>query len=175
MKKIIFSIAIFSFIFISANCTQEEPMDLEEPPIAPSFGTVEKYGRTWLPYAIVEKSGDYARHMFVEADQVEFIRENGTLPDGTLIAMETWFGESQSTVYIRTLIDNEWQSGQFNANAPNYSVSVRSSCNACHSNASSRQDNYTRDLIQRAIFEQTTPVVYCDQPSFNPCELSVYQ
>ncbi|MEM6319362.1 MAG: hypothetical protein AAF960_16945 [Bacteroidota bacterium] len=173
MKKYI-PFLIFPFVLIAANCA-EEPMLTVEPleEITPIM--IEKYGRTWLAYAQVDKRGNYFRRMFLEITDSDYLTKDGELPNGALIAMETWFGDDQSTVYLRQLVDGEWLSGSFSPTSPNYSLDVSRSCDNCHASANSQQATFTRSLIRPAFTEGTVQIVECDESSFTPCELSVYQ
>lgn len=140
-----------------------------------ALAPVEKYGRRWLMYAQVNKAGDYFRRMFIEVAAAEAMQATGQLPEGTPVIMETWFGERQSTVYLRQKDGDRVLSGSFAPERPRFSASNDFTCNLCHRRAKDWGHFFTLKMLETALRTQQTVVVRCDEPSFTPCELAVYQ
>lgn len=136
---------------------------------------IEKYDKSWIPYAVVNKANDYSRRMYLEAGHMGSLGNPSLLPDGTLIAMETWIGEHQSRVYIGKLKDGEWLNGSFDPSRSEYTFSKMVSCNRCHSNANNRQATYTRELLFKSLKSHEIQKVTCNKSSFSPCSLSTYE
>lgn len=151
------------------------PISVPAPGSNTPTDTVQRYGRQWLFYAQVDKAGDYLRRMFIEPAVAAQVGRNGELPDGTLLLMETWFGENQSTVFIRQKRNGQWLSGSFAPDSPAFTVGLQTSCNNCHQRAESTDLTFTRPLLLRSIQQRAFQRIECDQPSFTPCDLSVYQ
>lgn len=152
-----------------------ESITVPAPGVNAPTDTVQRYGRQWIFYAQVDKAGDYFRRMFVEPAVAAQVGRNGELPDGALLLMETWFGENQSTVFIRQKRSGQWLSSSFAPDDPNFTVTLQNSCNTCHARTSATDFTYTRPLLLRAIQRGAFQRIECDQPSFTPCDLSVYQ
>lgn len=159
-------------VLISCSYNSIEPINSTPTTEAPGFQ--RKYGRTWFYYAQVNKQGDYMRRMFIDSASANAVAQGNPLPDRALIAMETWFGNNQSTVYIREK-GSTWQSGSFNPGSPNYAVATIASCNQCHNRASRTDLTFTEPLLRKALQRQQPQIIWCNESSFNPCDLSVYQ
>jgi hypothetical protein len=177
MKKII----VFTFISIAVvivaslgSCTKESMADpTPNIPVSDSL-RVSKYQREWIYYAQVNKQGNYFRRMFIDTASASQVRQTGNIPTNALFAMETWFGNNQSTVYIRQK-SNEWTSGSFSPNNPVYGLTLQTSCNSCHNRASSTDLTFTKPLLQKALVRNRVQIIECNESSFNPCDLAVYQ
>jgi hypothetical protein len=89
--------------------------------------------------------------------------------------METWFGPDQSTVYVRRKQNGAWLSGSFSPGSPNFAVAPNASCNNCHARAAVTDMTFTRPLLEKALQRQRLQVIACNEPSFTPCDLPVYQ
>lgn len=163
------------------SVTEEVIKPMPEPIIVPTPGanaptdTVQRYGRQWIFYVQVDKAGDYFRRMFIEPAVATQVGPNGELPEGALLLMETWFGENQSTVFIRQKRNGQWLSGSFAPDAPNFAVTLQNSCNNCHRRTEATDLTYTRPLLLRALQRGAFQRIECDQPGFTPCDLAVYQ
>lgn len=144
-------------------------------PIDTTSMRVTKYGKTWVYYAEVDKAGDYSRRMLLEESAARAMIQNGRLPDGALVAMETWFGRSLGTVYLRQKSEGRVYSGSFSPSTPVFDTRNDISCNGCHNRAASTEDFFTLPLLQKALQRNRVQRIVCDQPSFTPCNISVYQ
>ncbi|MCU0445734.1 MAG: hypothetical protein MUE85_12545 [Microscillaceae bacterium] len=172
-KVLLVLMSLIWTIMVMMSCTYQVAEDLLPPPsLIPENN--EKYGRRWFYYAQVNKSGDYFRRMFIDSVSAQIVKNTGNIPENALFAMETWFGAGQSTVYIRQK-KLQWQSGSFSPNNPDYAVSLNLSCNNCHNRASVSDQTFTKPLLVKALQRNQVQVIECNQSSFNPCDLSVYQ
>ena len=135
-----------------------------------------RYGVAMYQYAQVNKRGDYFRRMFIDSSSVATFLQNGEIPEGTTIAMETWFGESsQSSIFFRTKRNDVWLSGSFSPSSPNLGSAISiNSCNNCHNIAESRDFTFTRPLIARSFLENEIQFVECDRGPTGPCDLNTY-
>ncbi|MGD1891930.1 MAG: cytochrome P460 family protein [Cyclobacteriaceae bacterium] len=136
----------------------------------------ERYGSPMYFYAQVDKSGDYFRRMFMDTTSFTVAAATGEIPDGAIIAMETWANESnQSTVFYRAKQDGQWLNGSFSPNRPDFSDAIDiNSCRNCHQTASTTDFTFTRPLIQRSVRENTVQFIECDRGPTGPCDLEVY-
>ncbi|MBC8082907.1 MAG: hypothetical protein H7Z21_06805 [Hymenobacter sp.] len=134
-----------------------------------------RYGRPLIFYAEVDKQGDYFRRMFTDPASAEAVRRTGELPDNALLVLETWFGPDQSTAFVRQKRGNEFESGSFGPGNPDFSVGLTVSCNNCHARAAVTDRTFTLPLLRRALQRNEVQTIVCNQPSFTPCDLAVYQ
>ncbi|MBD1210760.1 MAG: hypothetical protein H9535_20210 [Ignavibacteria bacterium] len=138
------------------------------------------YGRTFVPFAQVDKANGYFRRIFVDSLTYSRMKaENLTpsdVPTGALILMETWFGsQSQGTVFVRQRTQQGWADGSFSPSSPNFLVSPNSSCQSCHQAASPTDNMFTQPLLIKAIQRNKLQRIQCDRGQTTPCDLSVYQ
>jgi hypothetical protein len=176
MKKLFVFSAISMAVVVFASlgsCTKESIVDPTANIPASDSLRVSKYQREWIFYAQVNKQGNYFRRMFIDTASASQVRQTGIIPTNALFAMETWFGIDQSTVYIRQK-GNEWLSGSFSPNSPTYGLTLQTSCNNCHSRASSTDLTFTQPLLQKALVRNQVQIIECNESSFNPCDLAVY-
>lgn len=168
---LLYAKAVLVSLFMA--CTQ-----VDAPSPVPSGQATElqvsKYGRAWVFYAQVNKAGNYFRRMYIDTLSARQLSHTGALPENTLIAMETWFGSAQSTVYIRQK-GGQWLSGSFGPGSPTYQLALQASCNGCHSRAAATDFTFTKPLIQKALRQNKVQQITCSEPSFTPCDLAVYQ
>ncbi len=134
-----------------------------------------RYGIAMYQYAQVDKNGNYFRRMFMDTSSFFVTANTGEIPDQAIIAMETWFGDNQSTVFYRTKNKGAWLSGSFGSSSPDFS-NPRSinSCNNCHRIAESTDFSFTRPLISRAFQENEIQFIECDMGPTGPCDLETY-
>lgn len=137
---------------------------------------MEKYGRQWIQYAQVNKAGSYFRRMFIDAQSVQSVQAGQPLPDGTLIALETWSDEKhQSTVFLRQKKNGKWLNGSFSPTQPDYSVGRDISCTFCHRGARDTDYTFTRPLIEKALRASRPQIIECDKGPLGACAPEVYQ
>ncbi|WKN42616.1 cytochrome P460 family protein [Tunicatimonas pelagia] len=136
----------------------------------------DRYGPPIYFYAQVDKRGDYFRRMFMDTASFRVAATTGQIPDGALIAMETWANESsQSSVFYRTKRGDGWLSGSFSPTRPDFSDAVDiNSCRNCHQTAQTTDFTFTRPLMQRAARENQVQFIECDRGPTEPCDLEVY-
>jgi hypothetical protein len=171
---LIISAVIFS-AFVS--CRHDVAAPTTESPMGTSSDSLhqDKYGRKLVFYAEVDKAGDYFRRMLIDSASAAAVASSGSLPANALLYLETWFGANQSTVYIRQKVNGRWLSNSFSPSSPDYNVVLTNSCNNCHATASVTDDTYTLPLLRKALQRKSVQRIICDQPSFTPCDLQVYQ
>jgi hypothetical protein len=181
MSTFLYALAV---LVSAGGCSGEE--GAEEAPVPAGMGgtgttppeTVaagNRYGQNLLFYAQVDKAGNYFRRMFIDSLSAQAVRQTGELPENALLVMETWFGNDQSTVFMRQKRNGQWLSGSFSPASPNFSVAPGASCNNCHARASVTDLTFTRPLLQKALQRGQVQVIACNEPSFTPCDLSIYQ
>jgi hypothetical protein len=136
---------------------------------------ITKYNRKIIQYAQVDKTGDYFRRMFIDSASAQAFLQTGIVPQSAIFYLETWFGNSQSTVYIRQKNNSEWESNSFSPSLPNYQVTFDQSCQGCHFTARSTESVFTLPLLTKALNRGKIQVIECNQTSFNPCDLKTYQ
>lgn len=193
MKTILFAVflAALAVLFLTIlscrqdNTVQTVPPEETTPPgsgttILPGIPTISTsptslYGKKLVYYAQVNKAGDYFRRMLIDSASAVRVRQTGTLPENALLVLETWFGSQQSTVYGRQKVAGEWHSTSFSPTQPNYMVSLESSCNGCHATARQTDAAFTLPLLQKSLARNAVQTIECNQSSFTPCDLSVYQ
>ncbi len=173
---------IVGFVSFAASCSKsgldEDIPVFENPNSGNSQDTamyVSKYGKGLVYYAEVDKAGNYFRRMFIDSASARIVSTTGTLPAEALLVLETWFGNDQSTVYIRQKKENEWHSNSFSPSNPVYQVGLTASCNSCHATASVTDDAFTFPLLKKALARGAVQKITCNQASFTPCDLSVYE
>lgn len=134
-----------------------------------------RYGRGWIQYAMVSRSDDSFRRMFIAADQVSRIEAGQPLPDNTLILMETWYTPaSPGSVFIKQKLNESWQYGSFSPAQPNYQVSDRGSCHRCHAPFPETDFTLTKPLLEAALQSQQLQTAYCDRAGRSPCAPEAY-
>ena len=135
-----------------------------------TFALQERYGRQWLHYATVSRGDNSFRQMFIAADAVDQIEAGQSLPDNTLILMETWYSpEAPGTVFIKQKLNETWQYGSFSPSRPNYQVSDRSGCHSCHAPFPETDFTLTKPLLEVALQRQELQTAYCELAGRSPC------
>ncbi|MBP2833754.1 hypothetical protein J8281_16280 [Aquimarina sp. U1-2] len=171
---LVVSFTVTQYIFFDERretSTYEELKDISD--------VINRYGKQWMFYAQVDKKGDYVRRMFIEISRNEkssLSNNPSELPLGTLILMETWFSKGQSTVYLRKKVGkDQWESGSFSPKLPSFDTSESVSCNSCHSVAKKTDQTFTLPLLKKYIDQEKLQRIVCNENSFTPCNLNVYQ
>jgi hypothetical protein len=180
MKMVcITSALIISIVILSSfvSCSRDIAELLNINPASEDADSLHltKYGRKLVFYAEVDKADDYFRRMFIDSASAAAVVATGVLPHNTLLYLETWFGANQSTVFIRQKVNGQWLSNSFSPSSPDYNVTLTSSCNNCHAMARVTDDTYTLPLLRKALQRNSVQRIVCNESSFTPCDLEVYQ
>ena len=140
-----------------------------------ALAPVTKYGKELVPFAMVAKTGDYSRRMFIDATSSRRFAQTGHLPEGAVLVLETWFGRELSTVYVRQRVGDGFRASSFPPTAPNFATTSDAVCEGCHSRAHATEDTFTLPLLRKALERGAVQAIVCPKPSFTPCDLSVYE
>lgn len=132
-------------------------------------------GKTLKHYATIARNDGSFRRLWIDEPSLAGIRRGEPLPDGTTIAMETFYGPKQrATVFIKRKEEGKWLYGSFEPGTPDWSdMKSKTVCHACHIDAAV---DLTFTLPVLAKFrEGAAPLRFlCDQPGRVPCEPTFY-
>ena len=132
-------------------------------------------GKTLEHYATIARNDGSFRRLWIDGPSLAGIRRGEPLPDGTTIAMETFYGpKAATTVFIKRKEEGKWLYGSFEPGTPDWSdMKSKTVCHACHIDAAT---DLTFTLPVLAKFRETgAPQRFlCDQPGRVPCESSFY-
>lgn len=139
-----------------------------------------KYNRSLAHYATVDRSDGSFRQMYIDEVSMAAIKpeqalQDGTLPNGTLIVMETWYSpEDVGTVFVKQKQNGEWQYGSFSPDQPNYQMRFSGSCHSCHAPFSNIDFTLTKPLLEEALRTRQVQNARCDRPGRTPCSPDTY-
>ena len=103
------------------------------------------------------------------------IKPGETLPDGTLLVMETWYSpENLETVFIKQKQNGEWQYGSFSPDRPDYQMRFSGSCHSCHAPFPETDFTLKKPLLEAALQTRQVQTAYCDRAGRTPCAPEVY-
>ena len=132
-------------------------------------------GKSLQHYATIARNDGSFRRLWIDAPSLAGIRRDAPLPDGTTIAMETFYGPTnRATVFIKRKEEGKWLYGSFEPGTPDWTdMKSKTVCHACHIDAAA---DLTFTLPVLAKFRQTgKPARFlCDQPGRVPCEPGLY-
>lgn len=130
-------------------------------------------GRTLVHYATIARDDGSFRRFSTDAAALS--APPGALPDGTRIAMETFYGpDKAATVFIKEKQDGKWLYGSFEPGAPDWTgMKAKTVCHACHIDAAA---DLTFTLPTIAAFASAgKPARFvCPRSGREPCEDAVY-
>jgi len=149
-------------MFASAALQDEEPALVD-------------LGRALVHYATIARNDGSFRRLWIDAPSLAGIRRGTSLPDGTTIAMETFFGPAnRATVFIKRREAGQWLYGSFEPGTPDWSdMKSKTVCHACHIDAATDL-TFTLPVIARFGEDGKVARFLCDQPGRVPCEASFY-
>jgi hypothetical protein len=132
-------------------------------------------GRPLVHYATIARNDGSFRRFSVDASSLAAIEAGRPLPDGTAIAMETFYGpEGRSTVFVKEKRGEGWVYGSFEPGRPDWSVvKAKTVCHGCHVGAAV---DLTFTLPNLAAFRAkgTVSRFLCDRSGRVPCDASLY-
>lgn len=133
-------------------------------------------GAALVHFATVARSDGAFRRMSIDEASLAKAAAGAPLPDGTRIAMETFYGPGKpATVFIKEKQGGAWLYGSFEPGAPRWDgTKARTVCHACHIDAA---EDLTFMLPVIARFKETRrPARFlCDEPGRVPCTPARYQ
>jgi|SRR3954452_13326010 hypothetical protein len=133
-------------------------------------------GRRLVHFATIARSDGAFRRMSIDETSLGAIEAGKPLPDGTSIAMETFYGADRpATVFIKEKRGNQWLYGSFEPGAPSWEgTKSRTVCHACHIDAAT---DLTFMLPVIARFKATRQVVRaaCEETGRVPCTAGFYE
>ncbi|MDQ0467962.1 hypothetical protein [Labrys wisconsinensis] len=140
----------------------------EEPPLA-------DLGRPLVHYATIARNDGAFRRLWIDEASLARARRGEPLPDGTTIAMETFYGpQNRATVFTKLKQGSAWLYGSFEPGQPDWTgLKAKTVCHACHIDAA---EDLTFTLPVLAKFGETRSVarLLCDQPGRVPCDATFY-
>ncbi len=133
-------------------------------------------GRPLLHYATIARNDGSFRRFLVSGDALAPIEPGRPLPDGTAIAMETFYGPAgRSTVFVKEKRGGAWLYGSFEPGRPDWTgIKAKTVCHACHIDAA---EDLTFTLPSLAAFRGTrSPQRFlCDRPGRTRCDAALYE
>ena len=133
-------------------------------------------GRPLVHYATIARNDGSFRRFLVDEAALALVEAGRPLPDGTAIAMETFYGpERRSTVFIKEKRGTAWLYGSFEPGSPEWNrMKARTVCHACHIDAA---EDLTFTLPSLALYRRTRSVsrFVCDRSGRIPCEHALYE
>lgn len=97
--------------------------------------------RTWVRYHTMTR-GAVLEEMYVEKNAMDFLKKNGTLPEGTSIVMDEFSQDSKILRRIITMqkIGKTWQFKEFKADKTQNIAESGERCFSCHQSSVSGED-----------------------------------
>ena len=130
----------------------------------------------WVHYATVERSDGSFRRIYLSRNSLPTVRPTEDLPDGSVIAMETFYGPGQrGQTFLQEKQDGRWIYGSFSPGRPDFTTRARPSCRNCHRSASERDNVFTLPSLWRFSTTQQMDRFTCDRGGRSPCDSDVYE
>lgn len=131
-------------------------------------------GKPLIHYATIARSDGSFRRFFVDEASLAATTPDA-MPDGTTIAMETFYGiENRSTVFIKEKQGGKWLYGSFEPGKPDWtSQKPKTVCHACHIDAANDLTFTLPSLIRFAARKKIERFV-CEETGRVPCGAAVY-
>jgi hypothetical protein len=143
--------------------------------LAPHEPPASDLGQVLTHYATVARSDGSFRRMWIDEASLAAARPGAPLPDGTRIAMETFYGaDKAATVFIKEKRQGQWLYGSFEPGAPDWAaLKSRTVCHSCHIDA---EADLTFMLPVIAKFRDSrTPIrLVCAESGRVPCPPALY-
>jgi hypothetical protein len=130
-------------------------------------------GRSLVHYATIARDDGSFRRFWI--DEAALAAPADALPDGTTIAMETFYGpQTRATVFIKEKQDGKWAYGSFEPGAPDWTgMKAKTVCHACHIDAAADL-TFTLPTIAAFAASRTPARFVCERSGREPCEDAVY-
>jgi hypothetical protein len=160
-------IALLSALLAAAPVLAAGALQDENP-------AVSDLGKTLTQYATIARDDGSFRRFWVDEASLKAMSAEA-LPDGAMIAMETFYGpQKPATIFIKQRQDGKWLYGSFEPGKPDWSgMKGKTVCHACHMDAKA---DLTFTLPTLASFAASRkPLRFeCPRPGREPCEDAVY-
>jgi hypothetical protein len=133
-------------------------------------------GRILTHYATIARSDGAFRRLWIDEASLAKAEAGKPLPDGTTIAMETFYGPAnRATVFVKVKQGDDWLYGSFEPGKPDWSgLKSKTVCHACHIDAA--QDlTFTLPVIARFKAERRVARFLCKESGRVPCDGAVYE
>ena len=113
--------------------------------------------------------------MWIDEASLSNIQAGQALPDGTTIAMETFYGpQNRATVFAKVKQADGWLYGSFEPGKPDWAgLKSRTVCHSCHIDAQTDL-TFTLPVIARFKNERKVVRFLCPQSGRVPCAASLY-
>jgi hypothetical protein len=132
-------------------------------------------GRPLVHYATIARNDGAFRRLWIDEASLAAAEAGRPLPDGTTIAMETFYGpDKRATVFAKVKRGEDWLYGSFEPGAPDWSsLKSRTVCHSCHIDAA-EDLTFTLPVIARFRRERQVVRFLCDESGRVPCEAAFY-
>lgn len=137
---------------------------------------VSDLGRTLTHYATIARSDGAFRRLWIDEASLARAEAGAPLPDGTTIAMETFYGPAnRATVFVKMKRGEDWLYGSFEPGQPDWSsLKSKTVCHACHIDAA-EDLTFTLPVIARFKADRRVARFLCKESGRVPCESTVYE
>lgn len=133
-------------------------------------------GRPMVHYATIARNDGSFRRFWIGEASLAAVEAGKPLPDGTSIAMETFYGpQARSTTFVKEKRGSAWLYGSFEPGHPDWTgTKAKTVCHACHIDAA---QDLTFTLPNLASFKETRDVArfLCDRSGRVPCDATLYE
>ncbi len=131
-------------------------------------------GKTLTHYATIARNDGSFRRFWVDEPALKGMSAEA-LPDGTMIAMETFYGpQKPATVFIKQRQDGKWLYGSFEPGQPDWSgMKGKTVCHACHMDAKADL-TFTLPTLASFAASRLPLRLECPLPGREPCEDALY-
>jgi hypothetical protein len=132
-------------------------------------------GRSLVHYATIARNDGAFRRLWIDEGSLAAAEAGRPLPDGTTIAMETFYGpDKRATVFAKVKQGDQWLYGSFEPGAPDWSgLKSRTVCHSCHIDAA-EDLTFTLPVIARFRRERQVVRFLCDASGRVPCDAALY-
>ena len=145
------------------------------------------YRKRFFHYTTVNRPDGTFRQMYINPEALEAIRVDETLPNGTMIIMETyrnnriggtlftrekqtgWGSDEVSEIAIE-IRNGDWRYPSFAENDFRRLSADSTSCHACHIQAADRDYVFTMPDLIEAARTGSTQISECDRSGRQPCD-----
>jgi hypothetical protein len=133
-------------------------------------------GRPLVHYATIARNDGAFRRLWIDEASLAAVEAGKPMPDGTTIAMETFYGpDRRATVFAKVKQGENWLYGSFEPGAPDWTgLKSRTVCHACHIDAA-EDLTFTLPVIARFRRDRQVVRFLCDESGRVPCDAALYE
>jgi hypothetical protein len=141
----------------------------EEPPVV-------DLGKPLVHYATIARNDGSFRRIWIDEASLAGAVAGRPLPDGTTIAMETFYGpQARATVFAKVKQGDGWLYGSFEPGKPDWQgLKSRTVCHSCHIDAA-EDLTFTLPVIARFGAARSVARFLCDESGRVPCPPETYE